>query len=276
MNFGRQSVNFARSSNQFAVLGIFFLVFGRGANPIEFVGLCSIGLGVLLGVLSLFGVGRPAGQPYKAPWGTLSLGCAMLLLVGIGAMSVAVRGRAQADAPAAGDPATAPFIDPINGFRLDGPGEGWKILSPAELRARNETAVAGARGGPILVGLVFVEPLEPGFRIAGREQEVGEWMIDQIEVADKRVVFNRPDELDGQKAVRCQVVGKIARLGLGIRYEKVALIANGRLYRLTAFGPSDRTAEDGAAFRPFMAAFHVLPTEPPAAPPVPAAPSARK
>jgi hypothetical protein len=70
------------------------------------------------------------------------------------------------------------------------------------------------------------------------------------------------------------VVGKIG--GRGIRYEAVAFIANGRRYGLMALGPSDQTSDDGLAFRPFMAAFHVLPTEPQAAPPVPADPSARK
>src|SRR5437763_16155605 len=142
-------------------------------------------------------------------------------------------------------------------------------MSKEQVRLVNEVAAAGAQSGPDLGGFVFVETLDPGFRIAGREQEVGEEMIDLIQVDDKRIVFNRPDELDGQKAVRCQVVGKIA--GRGIRYEAVALIANGRLYRLMALGPSDQTADDGVAFRPFLAAFHVLPTEPQAVPPVPTA-----
>jgi hypothetical protein len=183
-----------------------------------------------------------------------------------------VRGRAQGGAPLAGGPATAPFIDQVNGFRLDNPGKGWTIISKEKLRTINEAATAGAKSGPDLGGFVFVETLDPDFRIAGREQEVGKEMIDLIPVDVKRVVFNRPDELDGEKAVRCQVVGTIA--GRGKRY--VALIANGRLYRLIALGPSDQTSDDGVAFRPFMAAFHLLPTEPPAAPPVPAAPSAPK
>lgn len=93
-------------------------------------------------------------------------------------------------------------------------------------------------------------------------------MIDQIDVDDKRVVFNRPDDFAGQRAVRCQVVGKIA--GRGIRYELVALHANGRLYRLMALGPSDQTSEDGLAFRPFVAAFHLLSAEPQGAPKTPA------
>jgi hypothetical protein len=264
-------MNFARSSTLFVVLGILAVYFGGRSSVIGLVGLCAIGLGLLLGVLSLFGVGRPAGQPYKAPWITLSLGCILLLIFGISAISVGLQGRAQGDAPVAGDPATAAFIDESNGFRLDHPGEGWKIMSKDELRRFNESA-AGAQSGPDLGGFVFVEPLDPGFRIAGREQVVGREMIDQIEVDQKRVVFIRPDELDGQKAVRCQVTGKIA--GRGIRYELVALIANGRVYRLRALGPSDRTSADGLAFRPFMSAFHVLPTESQAAPRVPVDPRA--
>jgi len=251
-------VNFARSSKLFVGLGILAL-FGGRSYPFGFVGYFSIGLGFLLGILSLFGVGRPANQPYKAPWIPLSLGCMMLLMVGLGAISAVVRGRAQGGAPLAGAAAAAPIIDQINGFRLDDPGNGWTILSKEKLRTLNEAAAAGVESGPYLGGLVFVETLDPDFRIAGREQEVGKLMIDQIKVGDKRIVFNRPDELDGQKAVRCQVVGKMA--GRGMRYELVALVANGRLYRLTAFGPSDRTAEDGLAFRPFMAAFHLLPTD---------------
>jgi hypothetical protein len=263
-------VNFARSSTLFVVVGILALVFGGRLNVIGFVGLFSIGLGLFLGVLSLLGVGRPADQPYKAPWITLSLGCILLLIVGTSAISVAVRGRAQGDAPVA----TASLIDQINGFRLDNPGQGWKILSKEELWNLNETAAAGAQSGPDLGGFVFVETLEPDFHIAGREQEVGKEMIDRIDVDDKRVVFNRPDELDRQKAVRCQVVGKIA--GRGIRYELVALIANGRLYRLMALGPIDQTSDDGLAFRPFMASFHLLSTEPQGAPNAPAAPSTLK
>jgi len=266
-------VNFARSSTLFVVIGILALLFGGRLNLIGFVVLFSIGLGVLLGILSLFGVGRPADQPYKAPWITLSLGCMVLLIVGISAISVLVRGRAPGDASVAENSAT-PWIDQINGFRLDNPGEGWKIMSKEKLRSINEFAVAGAGSGPDLAGFVFVETLEPGFRIAGREQEVGKLMIDQLEVNDKQIVFNRPDELDRRKAVRCQVVGKIA--GRGIRYEVVALIANGRLYRLMALGPSDQTSADGLAFRPFMAAFRLLPIEPKAASQVPAAPSAPK
>jgi hypothetical protein len=263
-------VNFARSSTLFVVLGILALLFGGRANTIGFVSLFATGLGVLLGILSLCGVGRPANQPYKAPWITLALGLGVLLIVSISAISVAVRGRAQDDTPVAGgipgagNPAPAPFVDQINGFRLDYPGEGWKILSKVELQTLNEAAAAGAQRGPNLGGFVFVETPDPGFRIAGREREVGDQMIDQIKVDDKRVVFNRPDELDRQKAARCQVVGKLA--GRGIRYEVVTLLANGRVYRLMALGPSDQSADDGLAFRPFMDAFHLLPTGPQAEP----------
>jgi hypothetical protein len=76
---------------------------GGRANVVGLVGLFAIGLGVLLGMLSLFGFGRPANQPYKTPWVTLSFGCMMLLVVGLGAISVVLRGKAQADAPAAGN-----------------------------------------------------------------------------------------------------------------------------------------------------------------------------
>ncbi len=261
-------MNFARSSTLFVALGILTLLSAGRANTIGFVGLFATGLGVLLGILSLCGVGRPANQPCKPPWITLALGSAVLLIVSISAISVAVRGRAQGDAPVAtpeaGVPAPAPFVDQVNGFRLDDPGEGWKILSKEELQTLNEAAAAGAQRGPNLGGLVFVETPDPGFRIAGREREVGDQMIDQIEVDDKRVVFNRPDELDRQKAVRCQVVGKLA--GRGIRYEVVTLLANRRVYRLMALGPSDQSADDGLAFRPFMDAFHLLPTGPQAEP----------
>jgi hypothetical protein len=267
-------MNFARSCTLFVLIGIVALFVRGGSNFIGFVGFFSIGLGFVLGILSLFGVGRPANEPYKAPWITLSLGCMMLLFVGMGAISAVLRGTAQGHAPVAGGPATAPFIDPINGFRLDHPGKGWKILSKEELRTFKMSAAAGALGVPNLGGMVFVETPDPDFRIVGHEQEVGKRMIDQIEVDDKRVVFIRPDELDGQKGVRCQVVGKKA--GRGVRFEAVAVIANGRLYRLLALGPSDQTSEDGLAFRPFLAAFHVLPTEPQAAPPVPTDPSAHK
>jgi hypothetical protein len=267
-------MNFARSTTLFVVLGILTIFFGGRSNVAGIVGLFSISLGVLLGILSLFGVGRSAHQPFKAPWITLSLGSMALLVVGISAISSAIQGRAQGDTSVAGGSAAAPLIDQANGFRLDQPGEGWNILSKEELRTLNESAAAGAQSGPDLGGFVFVATLDPGFRIVGREREVGRRLIDQIELDDKRIVFNRADELDGQKAVRCQVVGKIA--GRGIRYEIVALIANGRLYRLTALGPSDQTSADGSAFHQFMAAFHLLPTEPQAAPPVPAAPPARK
>jgi len=237
-------VNFARSSTLFVVLGMLGVYSGGQPNVFGLVGVVSIGLGVLLGMLSLFGVGRPADQPYKAPWITLTFGGMVLLTVGIGAMSVAVRGR-------------APFIDQVNGFRLDDPGQGWTIVSPKAIRTINEGAAVGAKRGSELSGCVFVEPLDSDLRIAGLEQQVGQEMIDQLAMDDKRIVFNRPDELDGQKAVRCQVVGTIA--GRGLRCESVALIANGRFYRLMAVGPSDQTADDGLAFRPFMAAFHLLP-----------------
>jgi hypothetical protein len=262
-------MNFARSSTLFVVIGIFAMPFGGGSIFIGLVGLFAVCLGLVLGVLSLFGVGRPADQPYKAPWITLSLGCAWLLIVCTSAITTAFRVGAHGGAPVAG-----PFIDQVNGFRLDNPGEGWKIISKENLLLLNGEPAAGAKRGPDMGGYVFVETLDPGFRIAGREQEVGEQLIDQFEVDDKRVVFNRPDKLDGQPAVRCQVVGTIA--GRGIRYEAVALIANGRLYCLTAFGPSDLTSEDGLAFRPFMTAFHLLPSEPRTAPPVLTAPSAPK
>jgi hypothetical protein len=252
-------VDFARSSRLFVLIGILGL-YGGGVTVIRFVGLCSIGLGVLLGMLSLSGIGRPANEPYKAPWIALSLGSAMLLLVGLGAISAALRGTAQGSAPLAEGPAPAPFIDRTNGFRLDHPGEGWNFFSNEEARTINEAAAAGAQRGQDLGGFVFVETPDPGFRIAGREQEVGKRMIDQIDVDDKRVVFIRPDEVDGRTAVRCQVVGTVA--GRGIRYEAVALMANGRLYRLTALGPSDQTSDNGLTFRPFMAAFHILPTRP--------------
>jgi hypothetical protein len=259
-------VNFARSSILFVALGLPALFFGGRTNAIGLVGLFSIGIGVFLGLLSLIGLGRPVNQPYKAPWIALSLGWVTLLIFGRAALSDSARAKAQADppvteSPAAEDAAASAFVDKINGFRLDNPGKGWKLLSTTELRAFNEAAATGAQIGPDLGGFVFVETLEPGFRIAGNEQEVGRLMIDQIEVDDKRVVFSRPDELERQKAVRCQVVGKIN--GRGIRYEVVTLTANGRLYRLTALGPSDQTSEDGLAFRPFMDAFHLLPTNPP-------------
>jgi hypothetical protein len=265
-------VNFARSTTLFVVLGILAVAFGGSSGSsslISFAGLFSIGLGVLLGFLSLVGVGRPADERYKAPWISLSFGCICLLIVGVSAISTVLQGKAQGIASA-----TAPMIDESNGFRLDHPGEGWKILSQEELRKFNEEAAAGVQNGPDLGGFVFVETPEPSFRIAGREKQVGKQMIDDIDVDNKRIVFIQPDELDGHKAVRCQVVGKIA--GRGIRYEVVALIANGRLYRLTALGPVDQTAEDGVAFRPFMTAFHVLPTDAQGAPHVPAIPSTPK
>src|SRR5262245_371846 len=271
-------MNFARSSTLFVVLGILALFYGGGSSVVGLAGLLSIALGLLVGVLSVFGVCRPADQAYKAPWITLSLGGTLLLIVGISAIAVKTQGQAQGDGPVAGESATAPMIDQINGFRLDHPGAGWKILSKEELRkinefaeAGDESAVAAAQIAPDLGGFVFVEAPDPGFRIAGREREVGNEMIDRIDVDDKRVVFNRPDELEGQKAVRCQVVGKIA--GRGIRYELVALIANGRLYRLMALGPLEQTSEDGLAFRPFMSAFHLLATESRGAPNPPARPA---
>ena len=74
-------MNFARSSRLFVLLGIFALYFGGsakyfggGSNVTGFAGFFAIGLGVLLGMLSLFGVGRPANEPYKAPWISLSHG----------------------------------------------------------------------------------------------------------------------------------------------------------------------------------------------------------
>src|SRR5207248_6039017 len=94
----------------------------------------------------------------------------------------------------------------------------------------------------------------------GREEEVGRQMTDQCDVDAKRVVFIRPEEFAGQKAVRCQVVGTIG--GRGTRYETVTFVANGRQYSLMALGPSDQTSDDGSAFRPFMTAFHLLPIEP--------------
>jgi hypothetical protein len=247
--------NFAQSSRLFILIGILAMNVGGGSMEVWLVALFSIGLGVLLGILSLFGVGRPADQPYKAPWISLSLGCSIVLIVGIGAMSAVLRGQSQGGAPVAGGPATAAFIDPVNGFRLDDPGHGWKVLSTEALRSVNEAAAVGAETRN-LAGMVFVEIPDPDFRIAGREQEVGQQMLDLLEMDGRRVVFNRPDELDGQQAVRCQVVGTIG--GRGVRYEVVALVANGRLYRLLTGGPSDQTAEDGLAFRPFMAAFHLL------------------
>ena len=219
-------MNFARSSRLFVLVGIVALYGVRGSIEVGLVALFSIGLGLLLGILSLFGVGRPAGQPYKAPWVSLSLGCSLLLIVGLGALSALVRGRAQGGVPVAGGPAAAPLIDRSHGFRLDDPGEGWTIMSKEKCRSINPSAVAGAGRGPDLGGFVFVETPEEGFRLAGREHEVGQQMIDDLGVDNKRIVFNRPDELDGQKAVRCQVVGTIA--GRGIRYEIVALMANGR------------------------------------------------
>jgi hypothetical protein len=39
---------------------------------------------------------------------------------------------------------------------------------------------------------------------------------------------------------------------------------------LMALGPRDQTSEDGLAFRPFMAAFHLLSAEPQGAPKAPA------
>jgi hypothetical protein len=249
-------VNFARSSNLFVMFGFLAMILGGRSNPIGLVGLFSIGLGFLLAILSLFGVGRPAGQQYKTPWISLSIGCSLLLIVGLGAVSAVVRGTAQGGASVTGGPATVPLIDQVNGFRLDDPGQGWKIMSTEKLRSINESAKAGADRGSDLGGFVFVETPGPDFRIAGHEHEVGQQMIDDLEVDEKRIVFNRPDELDGQKAVRCQVVGKIA--GRGIRYEVVALVANGRLYRLMALGASDQTSDDGLAFQPFMAAFHIV------------------
>jgi hypothetical protein len=270
-------MNFARSCRLFVLLGILALYFGRSfasyfgpsPNVVRFAGVFAIGLGVLLGILSLFGIGRAANERYKAPWITLPLGCVLLLLVGLGAISAALRGTAQGNALA-----TAPFIDSINGFRLDHPGPGWTILSKEELRTLDDAVEAVAMKGPNMGGFVFVETPGPDVRIADREQEFVGFMIEQIELKDKRVVFNRPDELDGHKAVRCQVVG--TRDGRVIRCEVVALIANGRLYCLKAFGPSDQTSEDGLEFRPFMAAFHLLPAEPQAPPPVTAPPAAQK
>jgi hypothetical protein len=280
MTLGEIVMNFAQSSRLFVVLGILALYFGGvmkfGSDPnvARLAGLFSIGLGVVLGILSLFGVGRPAKEPYKAPWISLSLGCVILLFVVMGGMSAAFRGTAQGHASVAGDAVRAPFIDPTNGFRLDHPGEGWTILTKEELRTLNDAAAAVAMKGPDSGGFVFVETLDPDFRFVGREQEVGKDMVDQTKLDDKRVVFIRPDELDGHKAVRCQMVGNMA--GRRVRCEDVALIANGRLYRLTAFGPIDQTSEDGLAFRPFMDAFRVLPTETQAAPHVPAAPPVPK
>jgi hypothetical protein len=262
-------VNFARSSSLFVKLGILFMVCGFRSHEVGLVGLFSIGLGFLLGMLSLFGVGRPADQPYKAPWISLTFGGLMILVVILGAVSTAFRGQVQADAPS-----TAPFIDQVNGFRLDSPGNGWTIVSPKDIRTINGGAAVGAKCGPNMVGCVFAETLDSEFRLAGHEQEVGNELIAQVEMDDKRTVFNRPDELDGQKVIRCQVVGKIA--GRELRYEAVAIVANGRFYRLMAVGPSDQTSDDGLAFQPFMAAFHLLPTEPQAMPPGSEAPAARK
>ena len=60
-------MDFARSSRLFVLIGIVALYCGGGSQPIGLAGFFSIGLGVLLGGLSLVGVGRAAGQPYKAP-----------------------------------------------------------------------------------------------------------------------------------------------------------------------------------------------------------------
>jgi hypothetical protein len=193
--------------------------------------------------------------------GSLSCMPTLLILVVVGALFTIV---ALAAITTVGEnakkqfppPAAIQVIDSNNHFRLNSPGGNWTLLSGQEAQKLNQLAAAAAeRDDGEVLGLILVENAHPDSVVAGGEEEFARAVIRDSQARDKQIESITPLVFRGVKAVRYRYTGTYNQQRW--RYDTIAFICNGKVYRVHCLGPAGTTALDGSTFQPFVDAFQL-------------------
>ena len=138
------------------------------------------------------------------------------------------------------------------GFALDRPGEGWKLLQPADAAALVPGALAGALSADGITGVLRLE------KRGGTLAELAKRRMSELELV----------RLAGHKAHRLLATGM--RAGVALRFALTLVEQGERVWALWAWGAA--AAVDEASLVPFFRAFHPRDganATPPAADPAP-------
>lgn len=143
-------------------------------------------------------------------------------------------------------------------FRLRRPGEAWFLVTDENAQQIDPGAVAAARYGDRITGVIIVETVEEGVKIEGQEEKIARDVIGESDLMKVRIVRDvMPLTFKGKKAARYQIVG-VDDVGEEFREQCTVLIHGQKVYRILMLGPVGSTAEDGSTFRPFEDAFEPL------------------
>lgn len=148
--------------------------------------------------------------------------------------------------------ATAPIVDDNYKFRLGWPGEGWKLMGPADAGAILQGACAGAVAPSEGLTLVVIVESMPGASLdAFADLVLGNT---QSMVTDPHVESREALVFAGEPAVRVTWTDKWE--GSPRRWIDTFFVHDGHGYRLLGSGPPAKVSE--RAFAPLYAEFSLL------------------
>jgi hypothetical protein len=149
--------------------------------------------------------------------------------------------------------ATVPLVDEGYRFRMDWPGEGWKLLGPDEARRLVPDAVAGAVKLPGTFLVVIVERA-PSTNVDDLVELV---LSNNTMIADQNVERKETVRFAEQDARRLVWTGSVE--GSRFRWVNTLFVHEGHGYQVLAWGPAD--SFQASDVEPACNGFSILPGE---------------
>jgi hypothetical protein len=147
-----------------------------------------------------------------------------------------------------------PIVDEDYRFRLDWPGEGWKLLGEEDARKLLPSAVAGVYKDGWLFGVVIVEQAD-----VVDIDAFFETIVESMPLEDKHLVERESVQFVGRRAVRFVLTGQIS--GIRARYVGYVFESEGHLYQVLGSSVVGRPGVSASGHQPFFDAFSLLPGE---------------
>lgn len=149
--------------------------------------------------------------------------------------------------------ATQPIVDEEYRFRLDHPGDGWKLLHERDIRKIVPDAIAGgANGEAKTFGAIIVERA-PGVPL----EQAAELIFSAAQSPSSTVESLNDLEFSGTKAKRSQFVTEVE--GTEFRYLNTVFVHSDHIYQVLSWTPVElASSASGAALVEFHDSFHLL------------------
>jgi hypothetical protein len=148
--------------------------------------------------------------------------------------------------------ATAPLVDEGYRFRIEWPGEGWKLLGPDEAKRIAPDAVAGAVKLPSAFMVVIVERA-PSTEI----DALVDLVLSNDVIVDRVVESKETVQFAGRDARRVTWTGRVE--GVQFRWIDTLFLHEGHGYQVLGWGPADTF--DAQDIAPAWLGFSILPGE---------------